>query len=257
MFSWNAGVVYKIRPNGTIFVGAGKSFNPAGEDLSTNYWDDEQNLKPEESIGTEIGTKWELFNQKLFLSAALFKTVKDKVRTDDPLRSASTRNNSDPNTRWDAYANVNGGKQEVKGLELTAFGEVTPKLSIAGGYTYQKSKVKKSTGDDIVTVGEELARTPKHSFTVWASYDVTPKLATGLGVQYVSSQWNSTYPKYREKAPSYHVFDAMAKYTVTDNVMLRFNADNIFDERYVGTVGGGHFIPGKGRYFSVGVDYAL
>ncbi len=258
MTSWNTGLVYKIRPNGNIFIGAGKSFNPAGEDLSINYWDNQINLKPEESTGIELGTKWELFNNRALLSIALFRTKKDKVRTDDPSRSKSTVKDDDPSTTWDSYANINGGKQRVHGVEIGVFGQITKKLSLSGGYTYQKSKILKSTGDDKKdTEGNELARTPEHSFALWGNYDISRKLSTGLGVQYTSNQWSSSWSTWRKRVPNYTVVDAMAKYQFTDNISVRFNADNIFDERYVGVAGGSEFIPGRARYFSIALDYSL
>ncbi|MGE3191089.1 MAG: TonB-dependent receptor, partial [Vicinamibacterales bacterium] len=65
--SWRAGLVYKPRPNGSLYAGVGTSFDPGydagntgtglSEDpASANY----VNLDPERTINYELGTKWDL-----------------------------------------------------------------------------------------------------------------------------------------------------------------------------------------------------
>lgn len=249
MLSWNLGVVNKIRDNGTIYASVGKSFNPSAEDLTASSRGNEIDLEPEESIGIEIGTKWELMDEKLFVSAALFNTLKTNARSDDPFRG-------DDNSRSaESRAETLSGEQRVTGLELSAFGQITPQLSIAGGYTYQDSEVVKATGDDAAFIGAELARTPNHSLSLWSSYSFSDKLVAGLGTEYVSEQFNSFRPGSREEADAYLLIDAMVAYQMNNKILLQFNVANIADERYAGLVGGGHFVPGEGRYFSLAAKF--
>ena len=77
-------------------------------------------------------------------------------------------------------------------------------------YTYQDSEVVNAEGDDEITEGSELARTPRNSYSLWSRYDASDKLAFGFGAQYVSARYNSTDPTGRERADSYLTFDVMA-----------------------------------------------
>ncbi len=251
MVSWNLGVVYKVRENGMVYAAGGTSFNPAAEDLTASNRGNEIYLKPEKSISFEIGTKWELFDEKLLVTAALFRTEKTDARSDDPFRG-------DSNSRsFESRAETLDGEQRVTGLELSAYGQITPQLSIAGGYVYQDSKIVKATGDDAAFIGADLARTPKHSITLWSTYDFSEKLSLGFGAEYVGEQYNSFRPGSREQADSYTLVDAMAAYKFNDDFSLQFNANNITDKRYASLLGGGHFVPGPGRYFSLGGIYSF
>ena len=248
MLSWNAGVVYKVRENGNIYFGVGKSFNPAAEDLTASTRGNEIDLAPEKSYGYELGTKWELFGDRLLASAAVFRTEKTNARSDDPLDGGGA----------DSRANILEGEQVVQGLELSAFGQITPKLSLTASYTYQDSEVTKASGEDKADQeGNELARTPKNSVSVWASYQPSAKWTIGAGLEYVDERYNSSSKGGREKAPDYHVFDAMVAYQATDKLLLQLNGYNLTDERYVDLVGGGHFVPGNGRSANLSAFYTF
>ena len=76
------GVVFKPRPNGSIYAGWGNSFNPGADGntgLSLNASTAE--LDPEMSESVELGTKWELAGARLMVNAALFRTDKTNART--------------------------------------------------------------------------------------------------------------------------------------------------------------------------------
>jgi len=49
----------------------------------------------------------------------------------------------------------------------------------------------------------------------------------------------------------------MAAYQVNDKLKLQLNASNLTDEDYADKVGGGHFVPGDGRFVSVTASYSF
>ena len=57
MVSWRAGAVYKPRPNGSVYVGFGTSFNPSAEGLALSAAT--VTLEPEKTRTVEVGTKWD------------------------------------------------------------------------------------------------------------------------------------------------------------------------------------------------------
>jgi catecholate siderophore receptor len=117
MFSWKAGAVFKPRPNGSVYVGYGTSFNPSAEGLALTAAT--SLLEPEENRSMEIGTKWEFFRSRLALSAALFRTDKTNARTTDPITALTTLE----------------GDQRVQGVELGASGMLTENWGVFAGYT--------------------------------------------------------------------------------------------------------------------------
>jgi catecholate siderophore receptor len=177
----------------------------------------------------ELGTKWELMSRQLLLTAAVFRTEKTNARTQNP---------DDPNDLL-----VLDGEQLVQGVELGLAGSLTSRWDIFTGYTFLDSEIEKSK--DPAELGNELPNTPKHSFNIWSTYQVTPKLQIGGGALYVGDRYSNT-SNIRE-APDYTVYEAMAGYQVNRNLDLRLNVQNLTDKKYIDFVGGGHFIPGVGR----------
>jgi catecholate siderophore receptor len=232
MLSWRGGLVFKPAENGSLYVGAGTSFNPAGEGLTLSTAQTAAanlNVDPEESQTVEVGTKWDFFEERLSLNAAIFRTVKNNARTQDP---------ADPND-----VIVLEGEQVVQGVELGIAGRITRDWQVFGGYTWLVSEITES--QDPTEIGNELSNTPEHSANLWTTYQLPFRLEIGGGVQYVGSRFSSN--ANNRKAPDYVVFDAMLGFEATENLTFRLNVYNLADEEYIDRVGGGHFIPGVGR----------
>lgn len=243
LLSWNAAVVYKPTADSSVYLGAGNSFNPSAEGLTVSTRSNAADLDAEESNSYELGTKWSLMDGRLQTNAALFRTEKTNARTDDPFADSSSDE-------------LLGGEQRVQGLELSATGLITKEWTVIGSYTYQDSEVTKALGDDVTQIGFELARTPKNSASVWTTYDMSDKLSFGLGAQYVGERFSSS-SSTRARAPGYTIFDLMVAYDVSKDLSLQFNGENLGDKDYVDQLGGGHFVPGDGRKFSLTASYSF
>lgn len=246
--SWNFATVYKPVENGSIYFGAGNSFNPSAEGLtvSTRTSSNEHLLDPEESMSYELGTKWSLVNGRLLFNAALFRTEKTDARTDDPVFTGAQ----------DRFVTLNG-EQRVQGIELGFTGQLGDQWQLTGAYTYQDSEVLHAEGEDAAQVGHALPRTPEHSASLWTLYDINEKWATGFGMQYIGERYNNADPAGRERAGDYTIFDVMLSYQVTDSFGLQFNGTNLTDEEYEDQLGGGHFIPGAGRHLRLTARYSF
>lgn len=232
MLSWRAGVVFKPRENGSLYFGYGTSFNPAAEGLtlSTSATSSANlNADPEESRTFELGTKWDLLDERLSLNAAVFRTEKTNARTQDPADAADTI--------------VLEGEQVVQGVELGAAGRITKDWQVFAGYTWLTSEITASK--DPAEIGNELSNTPEHSFNFWTTYQLPRGFEIGGGGQYVGSRYSDN--ANTRQAPGYWLFDAVAACEVNKHLSLRLNVYNLADEDYIDRVGGGHFIPGAGR----------
>jgi catecholate siderophore receptor len=234
---WNyqASIVYKPAENGSIYAGYGTSFNPSGEGLTlaTRNLED---LAPEEGKSMELGTKWELFDQNLLLTAALFRTVKTNARENDPV---------------DATLIQVVGEQRVDGIELSAVGRLNDHWNVLAGYTFMDSEITKSILPG--QLGNELPNTPENTFSIWTTYDFNIGLQAGFGMQFVDDRYSAS--NNERIAPSYELFNAMLSYGFSNGFGLRLNATNLTDEDYAGSVGGGHYIPGEGRSFILSADF--
>src|SRR5690606_36889888 len=83
------------------------------------------NLKPEKTRSIELGTKWDVMDKRLGLSAAIFRNEVTDARITDA----------------DGTITMAGDKV-VNGVELGFTGRVLPGLDIFGGYTYMDSEQK-------------------------------------------------------------------------------------------------------------------
>src|SRR5690606_14827240 len=113
--SWRSALVYNPVENGTVYFGYGTSFSPSGDSvtglsLSTrderNATIDLTDVGPEKAQSFELGTKWDIFDDKLSLTGALFRTEKTNARTEDPITGDITLD----------------GEQVIQGFELGAVG---------------------------------------------------------------------------------------------------------------------------------------
>lgn len=234
MLSGRGAVVFKPRENGSIYLGYGTSFNPSAEGLSLNA--DTVALDPEESRTIELGTKWNLFGDRLMLTSALFRTEKTNARTEDADEIV-----------------VLQGEQRVDGFEIGLAGRVTDAWTIHGGYTYLDSEVTQSLNP--AELGKALGNTPRNSASVWTSYALTDALEVGMGMQHVGSRYSNT-GNVRE-ARSYTTYDAMIGYRLSPALALRLNAYNLGNKDYVATVGGGHYTPGVERTLMLSADLSF
>ncbi|BCM25584.1 TonB-dependent receptor [Methyloradius palustris] len=241
-FNYQAGVVYKLKPNASVYASFGTSSTPSGTTLGTGSDNlsggvaTNANLDPERSKNYEIGTKWDVL-EGLALTAATFYTEKTNARA--TLADGTT-------------ALV--GNQELKGLELGFAGRITDKWQAFGGYTYLDGKlVDNGSGvfnnapsagltnnvPNSVNNGNQFPNTPKNSVSLWNTYAVMPNLTVGGGAYYVDKQFGNAANSV--VIPSYVRIDAMANYKIDKNLSLQLNVQNLTDERYFNAAYTSHY----------------
>lgn len=236
--SWNAAALYKASADSNWYLALGSSFNPTAEALTFSSSNNQKDLDPEQTQSIELGVKQQWLDGNLATHAALFRVTKDNART----RESSTEYSI-------------GGKQRVQGVELSAVGTVSPDLQVIASVSWQDSEVLKAGALETDTVGNELARTPEFSASVWAQYQLNEQWQLGLGNQYVGERFSSSSTASRRTAPSYNLVNFTANFHVNAQLSLQLQAKNLTDEQYISEVGGGHAIPGEGRYFGLNANY--
>ncbi|MFT3780153.1 MAG: catecholate siderophore receptor Fiu [Ottowia sp.] len=242
------GVVYKPAENGSIYAAVATSSKPPGSDFAlsataTNV--NNPNLDPQKATTFEIGTKWELLNRKLLVTAAAFRTTnKNELAVADSVTGEV----------------VQFGKTRVQGVELTAAGQITPAWAVIGGIAYTNAKILEGSA---TSTGAAVRYSPKVAATLWTTYKLPMGLTFGGGVRHVDTQARSTSnvaltsTSFFPKVPAYTVFDAMVGYEINRSVSLQLNVYNLTNKFYLARVNnaGNRFVLGAPRSFLVTANF--
>lgn len=220
LFSYQLGLVYKPIQSVSLYTSYGTSANPPGSNAGIGGGTDQitvtnQDLSPERSRNIEVGAKWDVLEQRLSLTSALFQTDKTNARVSDGLGGT-----------------VNAGKQRVRGVEVGAAGNITSNWSVFGGYSYLDAITVDAGAANPTASGLPMVMVPKHNFTVWTYYNVLPKLSIGGGATISSLTYASVSATSRKWTPGYARFDAVATYRVSKDMDVQLNVQNIFDKKY-------------------------
>jgi catecholate siderophore receptor len=191
-------------PQGTSIVGSGTALTVAAQDL-----------EPEKSQMWEVGAKVGIPHTQLSATLSAFQIKKDNALQTDPATGFLQAQS--------------GERQEVKGVEVGLVGQLTPAWRFDAAYTYLDAKIKESfsncavapstTGTptnivcpvgvtaaipvlNTIAVGRQVAFVPKHSASLYSTYDLSdlvPGLSIGGDVIYQSK----LYLTYTARSLSY------------------------------------------------------
>ena len=101
-----------------------------------------------------------------------------------------------------------------------------------------------------------MPNTPKNAFTVFTTYDLTPKWQVGGGAQYQSKRFGD--PANTRQVDSYWRVDAVTSYKLTPKATVQLNLQNLTDERYALQVFQTHMVQlAPGRSARVALTYAF
>ena len=230
MPSYRAAVIYKPVHEGSIYAEYGTSFDPSAETLSLTSATGP--LPPVKNRTYEAGTKWDLFGERLSLNGALFRIEQYNARETDPSNSLNV---------------VLAGDIVIDGFSLGGSGHLTDRWQVFTGYTYLDGEVVSSPFSD---KGNRPANTPRNTFTLWSTYDVTQRFQVGAGPTFVADRFASSNVDSngeRRLAPAYWTGQAMMKYRVTDAVDVQLNVYNVTNSVYYDQLHPNHIPPSAGR----------
>ncbi|MGE0387754.1 MAG: TonB-dependent receptor [Gammaproteobacteria bacterium] len=255
---WNGhvGLVARPRENGTVYFtwGTSKEINGGESDLGSNCGyggicivngvTDVGDGAPESATSYEIGTKWDLFGNKLLLQAAAFQLTKDDVFESGTADSYSI------------FGSLNTGEHRIRGVELGLAGNLTDRLSGQLSATFMESEV---LATNLVApagssyVGKALSNFADNHFQGQLKYQATPALSFGGTATYkdvmytgqpdTPAGYDFARGVYTFEVPSYWVFDAFVNYRFNERISARVNLNNIADEDYyIAGYRSGHFL---------------
>jgi catecholate siderophore receptor len=239
---WNGhlGVTYQLFEDGMIYASAATAadVNCGESDVGTNagyggciVLDGQIGMgKPERSVNLELGTKFNLFDDKFLLTAAVFQITKSDVF------EASGGG-------YEPTGTGNTGKNRVRGVELGLAGNITPEWSMQGGVTLMDAEVRESASNP-ESVGLTLSNFADFQAQFQTRYQIGD-FALGFAVKHKSKRYagqpdtapgfgtredGSTY--YSQPVPAYTVGDLFAEYKFNRNMDFRLNVNNLTNEDY-------------------------
>ncbi|MEE9101910.1 TonB-dependent siderophore receptor [Pseudomonas nitroreducens] len=238
-WSPRAGLVYQPDQIQSYYVSVSRSYQPSGEVFAVSP--SNQNLEPEETTNYEIGTKWDLLDNRLSITAAIFRLERTNMKTADP---------TNPNLT------VLAGEQRTDGFETTISGQLTDKWQIYAGYAYLDAEITKSNSktNGVPNEGQVPTLTPRNSANLWLVRTLTPQWRAAAGANYVDDRYTAL--DNNVVMPSYTTFDTALFYSVPHwDMALRLK--NVFDrDYYVSAHGSVDLItPGAPRTLEASLNY--
>jgi catecholate siderophore receptor len=265
---WNGhvGVTYKINPQGMVYFSVATASDINGgesdvgtssgygglviEDVPAGQRANVADADPETSQSIELGTKWNLRDDTLLLTAAVFQITKDDI-----MEGAD----------YDSVGTYNTGKNRIRGIEVGLVGEITNNLTAQAGFVIMDAEVLKSATESYE--GKTLSNFADKSAVAQLRYEFTEQFAVGGGMRYedvkyagqpdTAAAFDAATGHYSQPIPSYAVYDLFATYQHNRDLGLRLNVGNVTDkDYYTAAYRSGSFVyKGDGRNIRLTVSY--
>ncbi|GFM82188.1 ligand-gated channel protein [Pseudomonas cichorii] len=201
------GLVYDLTPQWSLYTSWTEIFKPQYVRSTSGGV-----ILPLEGKSMEAGVKGRLFDERLTVTAAVFKTDQQNVA--------------------ELTGEIVGGQYvyrgtnvKSRGIELGASGEVLTGLELAGGYNFVRIE-----DDD----GEEARKyIPTHTLRGSLTYRLPglPKAKVGTRLQWQSSTELDTNSNVSQEA--YALVDLMASYDIDEHWSTSLNMNNVTDRKYL------------------------
>ncbi|MCK8104468.1 TonB-dependent siderophore receptor [Pseudoalteromonas sp. 2CM36K] len=220
------GVLYHPNASATVYASYSEGFEPQNETL-VNDKDVNNGMKLDAitSEQREVGVKWQLFDDRLMLSGALFDISKtgtlvseDLVNPIGDITSITTQ----------------AGEQRHKGFELAAQGAATDRLFVMASTMYLDANYER----DEELEGKRPTDAPKWSASLWTRYELNDAVAFNAGAFYEGERFADNANTVTKEGYTRVDIGATYKLNLNNNdINLRLNIENLFDKNYL--VGGG------------------
>ena len=233
------GVLFQPNPLHSYHFSYGTSFNTSADTYSYNA--NSANTDPESSENIEFGAKLDSADKRFNTRLAIFRATKLNERNTDP-DTAATRL-------------LLSGKRHTAGFEIDVSGRITDEWEMWGSYMWMPvARVDKAASTATTVgnrVGDRPGLSPKHSGSIWNTYQFTPAIRAGVGINFRSAQSPADVTAPAWEAPSYATGDLMAEYTVNEQLSFKANVNNVTNKLYADALYRGHYVPGAGRIFQL------
>ncbi|RJE71020.1 TonB-dependent receptor [Pseudoalteromonas sp. MSK9-3] len=240
------GVLYHPSENGTVYFSYSEGFEPQRSSKLDNPEDKNHDMKLDAvtSQQHEIGTKWQLVDDRLLITAAVFDISKTGtlITTDAEAGSGYTT------------VTTQAGKQRHTGFEFSAQGAVNDRLFVMGSVMNLDAEYVR----DEYYEGKSPVDAPQWSASLWSRYEFSDAFAVNAGAFYQGERF-ADYDNTITK-DAYTRVDVGATYKLGlshADVNVRFNIENLFDKNYLAGGGVNNVTIGEGTTFRLALQAAF
>ncbi len=238
-WSPRVGLVFQPDQIQSYYVSVSRSYQPSSEVFALSTGN--QGLEPEETTNYEIGAKWDLLDNRLSVTAAVFRLERTNMKTTDPANPANL---------------VLSGEQRTDGFETTVSGQLTDKWQVYGGFAFLDAEITKSNSstNGVPNEGQTPTLTPRTSANLWLVRSLTETWRVGMGANYVDQRYTALDNVV--VMPSYTTVDAALLYNQPKwDMALRLR--NVFDRDYYASAHGSVDLitPGAPRTLELSTNY--
>lgn len=236
-YNGHLGIVYSITDEANIYAtySTATNINGGESDLGANCGygglcgnpEQAAMADPESVENIELGTKWSVLDEKLFIAATWFRLTKSDV-----MESVGDD--------YSTLGTLNTGKNRVSGVEFAMNGNLTEKLSMQISAAKMNSEVLEAYNPD--NIGLELSNFAGDSFYAQLRYQFNEVIAFGGDFTYkgemyggqpdTAAGYDTDNGYYSIVVPSYKVVNLFANISVSDATTLRLNIGNVTDTEY-------------------------
>ncbi|MBK7493311.1 MAG: TonB-dependent siderophore receptor [Nitrosomonas sp.] len=205
------GLIYKPITPVSFYATYSQAYVPRAGDQLTALNVTTETLKPEKFTTLETGVKWDI-RPDLAFTAAVYQLDRTNV-----------------------INSVVGGQtfltkgQRTEGVEVSLSGQLTSNWSVMGGYAYQVGEIT-SDIQGVAKKGASVAELPRHTFSMWSRYDITPSIGAAFGVIHRDSMLASL--TNRVTLPDFTRVDAALFTQFTKSFRGQLNIENLFNTKY-------------------------
>ena len=210
-----AGVTWQPTDSQSYYVSWTRPFQPSGEEFALAL--NNAALAPERTTHVEVGSKFDLLGGAASFTTSLFRLQRTDIKATDPV----------------TLQLIPIGTQRTDGLELTFNADLSGGWRTIAGYAYLDGRVTKSPAIDAgqPVEGKRSTLTPRHMANLGVTRDLGDGLGVGAGSNFVGNRFAN--PGNTVTLASYVTADAAAWYRVDRHLLVRLNAYNLFDRRYI------------------------
>ncbi len=238
-----AGLVYHLNDNINVYATYAKGYQPQTASTLANP-NAGGPFDPLYSCLIEAGAKSEWFNKRLVVTASVYR-----------IELRNVLYNAGVSGQPDLLRQI--GKEEAKGFEAEATGQINPNLCLIVSYAFNEAAISEST--KLEEIGRQKPNAPKHQGSFWTKYVISKGqlkgLGFGLGGNFVTQRNVSL--SATQTLPGYELLNAALYYRV-DKFQVQFNLNNVLNETY--WVGGYDYLrlfPGAPRNWLATVAYTF
>jgi catecholate siderophore receptor len=246
-----ASLIFEPTAYQSYYFSYARSFTPPGNNITSlssslglSQAPRAANLQPEADTTFEVGAKWGLLEDRLGLTAALFRVEKSNASYTDQASGIQTTTDD---------------KVQVQGVELGLTGKLTANWDVQASYSYMDSKIIASSINPFTPVSAAGNRVPyvsEHGLAIWTSYDIAPLLPNLPGHMLVGGGLNYRSDYYLNNLdsmviPAATTIDGMFSYDPDERHHLALKVTNLTNKLTYSSAFNGYATPVAGRSVSL------